>query len=141
MKPNELIKILDSGVVTELTIYYCGGHITVRIDSCPFELPDYDICKLWNSENGRGVSVLLADKVIKEETASKEQRAAKIPDKISDDDAKNAIYLLGKYCRQNHDGCKSCIFNFGIGKCGIYSINNIIVGFRESDAGQRQTAD
>ena len=66
MKPNELIKILDSGVVKELTIYYCGGHITVEKDSCPFELPDYTICKLWNSENGRGISVLLADGIAAE---------------------------------------------------------------------------
>lgn len=66
MKPNELIKILDSGVVHELTIYYCGGHITVNYDSCPFELPNYEIVKLWNSENGRGISVLLADGIAAE---------------------------------------------------------------------------
>ena len=131
MKPNELIKILDSGVVTELTIYYCGGHITVRIDSCPFELPDYDICKLWNSENGRGVSVLLADKVTKEETASKEQRAAndETP-KITDHAAKTALYVLNDYCGNHNDGCRGCIFNYGIGeKCGISGIPDIIDNF------------
>ena len=137
MKPNELIKILDSGVVKELTIYYCGGHITVEKDSCPFELPDYDICKLWNSENGRGVSVLLADKVTKEETTSKESRAAKIPDKISDDDAKNALYVLNEYCGNHNDGCRGCIFNYGIGeKCGISGIPDIIDNF-ETKGGKK----
>lgn len=63
MKPIELIKILDSGIVDELIIYYCGGRITIKYDSCPFELPDYEISKLWQSENGRGISILLADNV------------------------------------------------------------------------------
>ena len=61
MKPIELIKILDSGIVDELNIYYCGGRITVKYDSCPYELPDYEILKLWQTENGRGISILLAD--------------------------------------------------------------------------------
>lgn len=63
MKPNELIKILDAGAVENLTIYYCGGHITLNVSNAPFELPNYEIAKLWNTENGRGISVLLADNV------------------------------------------------------------------------------
>ena len=73
MKPNELIKILDSRDVHELIIYYCGGHITVNIDNAPFELPDYEIIKLWNSENGRGISILLADGIAAEKETRQTQ--------------------------------------------------------------------
>jgi hypothetical protein len=60
MKPNELIKILDSGVVRNLRINYCGGHIDVNPKTAPFELPYYEIAKLWADDYG-GICVLLAD--------------------------------------------------------------------------------
>ena len=108
MKPNELIKILDSGVVKELKIYFCGGHITIEKDSCPFELPNYPIAKIWQSENGRGLSVLLEDNTKKEEKAAESANA---------ETAEKAADTLRKYCDGFNVCSKSCVFynkdNFG----------------------------
>ena len=61
MTPMELIRILDSGMVEELRIYF-NGHLTVvNILDLPEIMPDYQIARLWHSENGKGISVLLAD--------------------------------------------------------------------------------
>ena len=65
MKPNDLIKILDSGVVRNLRISYCGGHIDVNPKTAPFELPDYEIAKIWADDHG-GICVLLADGIAAE---------------------------------------------------------------------------
>ena len=65
MKPNELIKILDSGVVHNLRISYCGGRIDVNPKHAPFELPDYEIVKLWADDRGY-ICVLLADGIAAE---------------------------------------------------------------------------
>lgn len=61
MTPMELISILDSGMVEELRMYYNGHHTVVNIRNLPELMPDYQIARLWNSENGKGISVLLAD--------------------------------------------------------------------------------
>lgn len=61
MKPMELIRLLDSGVVEELKMYYYGHKIVVNLRNLPELMPDYEISKLWNSEDGKGISVLLAD--------------------------------------------------------------------------------
>ena len=61
MKPMELIRLLDSGMVGELKMYYNGQKTVVNIHNLPETMPDYEISKLWNSEDGRGISVLLAD--------------------------------------------------------------------------------
>lgn len=140
MKPNELLKIIDSGSIEKIRIYYCGGHIDVEIPFAPFELPDYEIAKIGLYENGNGITLLLADNVTKfempdampkEETTSKERRTAEIkPSKITDDDAIKAIYLLNDYCRQFRDGCKNCIFDYGNDEpCGIRAIPEIIKDF------------
>lgn len=61
MTPMELIDILDKGMVEELRLYYNGHHIIVNIRHLPDIMPDYQIARLWNSENGKGISILLAD--------------------------------------------------------------------------------
>lgn len=62
MTPRELIPLLDSGMVEELTMYYNGRKTIIDIRHVP-ALPDFQIAKMWNSESGKGISVLLADNV------------------------------------------------------------------------------
>ena len=64
MTPRELIPILDSGMVEELTMYYNGRKTIIDIRNVPESLPDFQIAKMWNSESGKGISVLLADNVV-----------------------------------------------------------------------------
>lgn len=64
MTSRELISILDSGMVEELTMYYNGRKTIIDIRNVPKCLPDFQISKLWNSESGKGISVLLADNVV-----------------------------------------------------------------------------
>ena len=64
MTPRELIPILDSGMVEELTMYYNGRKTIIDIRHVPESLPDFQIAKMWNSESGKGISVLLADNVV-----------------------------------------------------------------------------
>lgn len=61
MNPMELIRLLDSGMVEELKMYYNGQKTVVNIRNIPETMPNYEISKLWNSEDGKGISVLLAD--------------------------------------------------------------------------------
>lgn len=61
MTPMELIRLLDSGMVEELKMYYNGQKTIVNIHTLPELMPDYEINKLWNSEDGKGISVLLKD--------------------------------------------------------------------------------
>ena len=61
MKPMDLISLLDSGMVEELKMYYNGRKIVINIRNLPETMPDYEISKIWNSEDGKGISVLLAD--------------------------------------------------------------------------------
>lgn len=61
MTPMELISILDSGMVEELRMYYNGHCTVVKVRNLPENMPNYQIVRLWNSENGKGISVLLAD--------------------------------------------------------------------------------
>lgn len=61
MTPLELIRLLDSGMVEELKMYYNGKKTVVNIHNIPETMPDYEINKLWNSEDGKGISVLLVD--------------------------------------------------------------------------------
>ena len=61
MKPLELIRMLDSGMVEELKVYYNGQKTVVNTHNIPKTMPDYEVIKLWNSEDGKGISVLLAD--------------------------------------------------------------------------------
>jgi hypothetical protein len=64
MTPRELIPLLDSGMVEELTMYYNGRKTIIDIRNIPETLPDFQIAKMWNSESGKGISVLLADNVV-----------------------------------------------------------------------------
>jgi len=61
MKPIELIRMLDKGVVEELKMYYNGRRSVIDIRNLPALMPNYDITKLWNSEDGKGISVILKD--------------------------------------------------------------------------------
>ena len=63
MTPRELIPLLDSGMVEELTMYYNGRKTIIDIRHVP-ALPDFQIAKMWNSESGKGISVLLTDNAI-----------------------------------------------------------------------------
>lgn len=105
MKPNELIKILDSGVVHNLRINYCGGRIDVNPKNAPFELPDYEIVKLWADDRGY-ICILLADGI----AAEREPAPKPTPDEkeISDDDARKTVDTLLNYCCQTN--CSNCIF-------------------------------
>lgn len=40
MKIEELLKIVDSGVVEEITIYYSGGRIKIEPNNTPIETKD-----------------------------------------------------------------------------------------------------
>ena len=63
----ELLNIIDSGMVEELTIYFYGRKTVLKVLDLPkdyqklsaFNCP---IARMWNSESGNGISVLLADK-------------------------------------------------------------------------------
>lgn len=86
MTPRELILLLDSGMVEELTMYYNGRQTIIDVRNVPECLPDFQISKMWNSESGKGISVLLADNAI-------------IPDEavyinISEEDAERIIEIL-----------------------------------------------
>ena len=112
MKPNELIKLLDSGVVPNLRISYCGGHIDVNPKTAPFELPDYEIVRIWADEYG-GICVLLSDGI----AAEREPAPKMTPDEkeISDDDARKTVDTLLKYCSKTQ--CSKCIFEREIDGC------------------------
>lgn len=86
MTPSELMPLLDSEMVEELTMYYNGRKTIIDIRNVPKSLPDFQIAKMWNSESGKGISVLLADN-------------AAIPDEsvyinISDEDAEKIKEIL-----------------------------------------------
>lgn len=85
MTPRELIPILDSGMVEELTMYYNGRKTIIDIRHVP-ALPDFQIAKMWNSESGKGISVLLADNVVNPDTAAYIN--------LSDEDAKKIKEIL-----------------------------------------------
>lgn len=70
MTPMELIPLLDSGMVEELRMYYNGHHSVIDIRNIPEVLPGYQIAKMWNSENGKGISVLLADNMAEDKKDS-----------------------------------------------------------------------
>lgn len=103
MKLEELLNIVDSGVVEEITVSYCGGRIKIEPNNAPFELPEYQINKLWQTENGRGISVLLADGIAaeKEPTPEKEQTKDEIP-----------LFGIWKKCEYDDGG-----YNFQCSKC------------------------
>ena len=73
MTPIELIPLLDTGMVEELRMYYNGRHSVVDIRNIPEVLPNYQIAKMWNSENGKGISVLLADNMAEDPEVKKEE--------------------------------------------------------------------
>jgi hypothetical protein len=72
MIPMELIPLLDTGMVEELRMYYNGHHSVVDIRNIPCTMPDYQIAKMWNSENGKGISVLLADNMAEDPEVKKD---------------------------------------------------------------------
>lgn len=84
MTPRELIPILDSGMVEELTMYYNGRKTIIDIRHVP-ALPDFQIAKMWNSESGKGISVLLADNVV---------NPNELHINLSDEDAKKIKEIL-----------------------------------------------
>lgn len=90
MTPMELIPLLDKGMVEELRMYYNGHHSVVDIRNIPCSMPDYQIAKMWNSENGKGISVLLADNMAEDP-----------------DDNKCVLTQFGK-CSYNETGCSDC---------------------------------
>ena len=58
-------------------MYYNGQCTVVKVRNLPETLPDYQIARLWNSENGKGISVLLADNFMErwyQEVDSKETK-------------------------------------------------------------------
>lgn len=127
MKPNDFLKIIDSGSIEKIRIYYCGGHIDVEIPFAPFELPDYEIAKIGLYENGNGITLLLADNVTKfempdvmpkEETASKKRRTAEM-------DAKKAFDALSDYC-DSQESCQNRYF-LKNGCCNIAFITKDII--------------
>lgn len=61
MTPIELLKIIDNGMVEELTMYCNGSKSVINVRNIPEIMPNYEISKIWNSESGKGISVLLAD--------------------------------------------------------------------------------
>lgn len=69
MTPRELIPLLDSGMVEELTMYYNGRKTMIDIRHVPESLPDFQIAKMWNSESDKGISILLADNVVNPDEA------------------------------------------------------------------------
>ena len=122
MKLDELLKAVDSGVVEEIIVSYCGGRIKIEPNNAPFELPNYPIAKIWQSENGRGLSVLLADNTTKDERGASESanadNAETAADSASWENAEKAAETLRKYCAGFNDCTKNCIFydaRFGCG--------------------------
>lgn len=61
MTPMGLIQLLDHNLVEELTMYYCGHKSVVKLNELPALMPDYPIQKIWNSENGKGISIIMGD--------------------------------------------------------------------------------
>lgn len=62
LTPCELLNIIDKGCVEELKIYCYGRRTVIDVREPPELMINLPISKLWNSEDGRGISVLLADK-------------------------------------------------------------------------------
>lgn len=85
MTPRELIPLLDSGMVEELTMYYNGRKTIIDIRNVP-ALPDFQVAKMWNSESGKGISVLLTDNVVIRDEA--------VYINISDEDAESLKEIL-----------------------------------------------
>ena len=114
MKLDELLKAVDSGVVEEITISYCGGRIKIEPNNAPFELPNYPIAKIWQSENGRGLSVLLADNIMKDERGAAEsmntETAEKATESANAETAEKAADTLRKYCKGFNVCSESCVF-------------------------------
>lgn len=86
MTPRELISLLDSGMVEELTMYYNGRKTIIDVRNVPKCLPDSQISKMWNSESGKGISVLLADNIVNPDEAAYIN--------ISDEDAEKIREIL-----------------------------------------------
>lgn len=61
MTPMEFIQLLDHNLVEELTMYYCGHKSVVKLNELPAVMPNYPIKKIWNSENGKGISIVMDD--------------------------------------------------------------------------------
>ena len=119
MKIEELLKIVDSGVVEEITISYCGGRIKIEPNRAPFELPNYPIAKIWQNEDGRGLTVLLADNITTDErgaaaesvnTDNKDNPRTEITFSELADSAEKAADTLRKYCARFNVCSKSCVF-------------------------------
>lgn len=87
MTPMELIPLLDKGMVEELRMYYNGHHSVVDIRNIPATMPDYQIVKMWNSENGKGISVLLADNMAEDPEVKKNSWNAILHDALERYDA------------------------------------------------------
>lgn len=66
MTPNELLAVIDKGAVEELTLYYHGDKYVMNVRKFPLLIPDYQVLKIWNSEDGKGISALLADNMAHE---------------------------------------------------------------------------
>lgn len=117
MKLEELLKTVDSGVVEEITIFYCGGRIKIEPNHAPFELPNYPIAKIWQSKNGRGLSVLLADNIMKDERGAAESMNTETAEKATEsanannaENAEKAAETLHKYCKGFNVCSESCVF-------------------------------
>ena len=114
MKLEELLNVVDSGVVEEITVSYCGGRIKIEPNNAPFELPNYPILKIWQSENGRGLSVLLEDNITKDKRGASESvntdNAETAADSVNWETAEKAADTLRKYCAGFKDCTKNCVF-------------------------------
>lgn len=59
MTPMEFIQLLDHNLVEELTMYHCGHKSVVKLNELPKIMPNYQIQKIWNSEDGKGISIVI----------------------------------------------------------------------------------
>lgn len=60
MDINELLKLIDSGIVYEVKIYCNGACSRYRLsDGIQTFAPNHKVIRIWNSEDGQGISILI----------------------------------------------------------------------------------
>ena len=110
MKPVELMEMLDTGMVDEVKMYYHGKKVVCNLRTPLKTMPDYDIVKMWNSEDGRGISMLLADNT--EEVWQKDEGTDRIiATWEKSEDKKNLPYecsYCGVWQRHRYRYCPVC---------------------------------
>lgn len=120
MKLEELLNLVDSVKVEEITVLFCGGQIKIEPTAAPFELPNYPIAKIWQTENLHGLhglTVLLADNIKKDERGAPESVNTETAEKATEsanannaENAEKAAETLRKYCKGFNVCSESCVF-------------------------------